>query len=355
MAAFASCKFPALNKWKKAADNNIILEFIDSVISGYSQIIFNDNTFTGILFIIGIFIGSIEHGIMSLVGAITSTLVSHFIGIGRADIRSGVYTFNGTLTGLGVVTFIFAGQGLSPWMFGLTIAGAIICVYLTAGLIGFLSKFNLPILVIPFCFTMALLVPASLRFPTMGATTTVIPYFNEFAAAEPFNWTIQSFLSAVINSFSEILLQSNVISGSLILIGLLMASRVDVLGGLLAAALANCLAIYLGLPGSGIEIGLYSFNSVLVMVLLFGRGYRMSVKSFIFALVIAIITVIVSAWILSFMAPLGIPIVAFPFVTVATLGLLGREFYSSLKPIECSMWGVPETIEKEFKNREKVS
>ena len=58
MSATASCRFPFLDEWKDLSDNNKICGFVDSALSCYAQIAFNDNIFSGILMIIATWIGS---------------------------------------------------------------------------------------------------------------------------------------------------------------------------------------------------------------------------------------------------------------------------------------------------------
>ena len=49
MGSFASCKFPFLDEWKKFAGGNPAAGWVDAVLSGFAQIIFSDNSFSGLL------------------------------------------------------------------------------------------------------------------------------------------------------------------------------------------------------------------------------------------------------------------------------------------------------------------
>jgi len=351
LAAYATCKFPLVDKWKEAADNNNGLGFIDSLLSGYGQIAFCDNPVTGILFIMGCFYGSVQHGVSSLVAAIVATLVAYIIGVPRLSIRLGLYTFNAALAGLGIALFVFPGQGITWQLLLYSSIGGVLCVFLTAGFAGFLSKFNVPALALPYCVVLLILIPASLRLNNLSVTTSVLPYLTEMSSSHHVTWTVGEFFTAVFNNFAEVLWQANVVTGVFFLLGVLASSRIDGLSAIIASVASTMFAIFLELPKDGILIGLYGYNALLLMMVLFGRGYAMSIKSFFFSIVLALFTVIAVAWMATIFAPPGAPVAAFPYVLMAIFALAGRDAFKGLIFIEPLKWGVPETIAAELKKQ----
>ncbi len=73
---------------------------------GIGQVMFQNNAFSGLLMLIGIFLNSWEMGILAVSGNIISTLTAHFSGYGRDDINNELYGFNGTLVGMAVGVFM---------------------------------------------------------------------------------------------------------------------------------------------------------------------------------------------------------------------------------------------------------
>ena len=49
MASYASCKFPLVDEFKDYGEKNKVVGFIDSVLSGFGQIVLSDNPVTGLL------------------------------------------------------------------------------------------------------------------------------------------------------------------------------------------------------------------------------------------------------------------------------------------------------------------
>jgi urea transporter len=280
---------------------------------------------------------------------VAAAVAATLIGVPKIAMRLGLYTFNAALAGLGIALFIFPGQGITAGLLAMEILGGVLCVFITAALSGFLSKYEVPSLALPYCTTLLILVPASLAMSRIQPTTGVLPYLNVLADYTHQTWTAAEFFTAVMNNFSEVLWQANVISGFFFLAGLLLSSRVDVIIAIIGSVLASGFAILLGLPQANNLIGIYGYNAVLLMLVLFGRGYAMTVKNFFFTLVMGLITVPLTAAMAGIFAPLGIPVAAFPYALVAVFSLASKDALTGLKWISPLKWGVPETIAAELK------
>lgn len=347
MGAYATCKFPMVDKWKALGDKNPVVGFTDSLLSGYGQIAFSDNPVTGLLLIVGCFVGSPQQAISGLWAAIIATIVSYLIKVPTLSIRLGLYTFNAALAGLGVALFIFPGQGVTAGLLICSTLAGIICVFLTAGFSFFLAPYGVPSLALPYCTTLFVLIPAALLLSNLQHTTSVIPYLGQIAQVGESAWDFGSFFTAVMNNMAEVIWQANIASGAIYLLAVLISSRVDALSTVVASIAATAVAIGLGLSQDGIMIGLYGYNAILLMQVLFGRGYRMSITSFISILVLACISVVVTVWMSVIFAPLGAAVTAFPYAIMAAIALAGRDAFTKLKYVSPLKWGVPETIAKD--------
>src|SRR5690349_11909597 len=80
--------------------------FADSVLRGVGQVMLQNNPITGLLFLLGIFIGDWVAGLYALLGTVAATETASLFGAPHDDINQGLYGFNGTLTGLGLAFYL---------------------------------------------------------------------------------------------------------------------------------------------------------------------------------------------------------------------------------------------------------
>lgn len=73
---------------------------------GVGQIMLQSNSWTGLLFLLGIFYDSITMGVGAVVAVITGTLTAKLLGYDKKEINSGLYGFSATLVGV-ALTFYF--------------------------------------------------------------------------------------------------------------------------------------------------------------------------------------------------------------------------------------------------------
>ena len=80
-----------------------LLLLIDSLLRGIGQVMFQGNSYTGIIFLCGIFYSSALFGFASLFGAFFSTMTAYLLRVDKSQIKDGLFGFNGTLTAMGLV------------------------------------------------------------------------------------------------------------------------------------------------------------------------------------------------------------------------------------------------------------
>lgn len=354
MSAQATYSFPLVDRWKDLADENIVLSYIDSVLSGFAQIAFSDNPFTGILLIIGIFVGSPLQAISAIWGTCLATSIAYLLGLPRSSIRLGLYSMNAALAGLAIPLLVYSNNLLLAEVLIYSTIGAVFCVLFTAGLGSLLSKWDLPILALPYSLTLLILVPASIFLSGSSPSNDLIPYLVNSNGLTSFSWQLNDILTSISNGFAQVIWQKNIISGIIYIIALLLSSRIDLFSALVSVIFSTFLAIVLGLPKDGIMIGIYGYNAILIGQATFGRSFRMMGASFVLSIVLSSLSVVLAASLTVIFAPLGIPIAAFPYVIIMFSTILGKGLYAKLIPISFLRWGVPETIERELRDEEKV-
>jgi urea transporter len=137
-------------------------DILPSVLNSYSIIFFLDNK----LFAIGIFILTFFNfyaGLSGLIAILTAVLIANSLGFDKAQLRKGLFSFNALLLGLGMGTFFDPGYVY----FSLLILAVLLTLILSVTLSGWLGKYGLPHLSIPFVIGFWMVVLPSATFENL--------------------------------------------------------------------------------------------------------------------------------------------------------------------------------------------
>ena len=93
---------------------------------GIGQVMFQNNSLSGALMLVGILCGSWQMALLAVAGNLVGNLTACLCKYSREDIRNGLYGFNGTLVGIAIGVFmpinllsialLIAGSALSTWI-----------------------------------------------------------------------------------------------------------------------------------------------------------------------------------------------------------------------------------------------
>ena len=83
-----------LAPWNHLAQENVVVGFVDTLLRGTGQVMFQNNPITGLLFLIGIFYNSYQFGIAAVIGLLDSTITAMQLGADRNLKRAGLFGFN---------------------------------------------------------------------------------------------------------------------------------------------------------------------------------------------------------------------------------------------------------------------
>lgn len=349
MSATASCHFPYQDKWKNYCDRNKILAFIDSVLSGYAQLAFNDNTFSGILMIIATWIASPVLCINAVWGTTIATATAYAIQIPNIRIRSGSYGFNAALASLAITQLVFPSQGLSFTMLSISAVISALTVFLLKYAESILTKWNISAFVIPYCVTLCI---SLATFTAIGITNPTTVTLDTLLFTNTLSdWSVQELLTTFLHSGSQILWHSSILSGILYFIALLFASRWDTLNVIAAIIASMAVAVILGLPKDSVMTGLYGYNAILLIQVL-DRSFLLTRNICIWNTIFSGLTVVFCCIYQLILPQLGIgTILAFPYMTLAYLVIIIRRKRKDVTYISAKYWGVPETIAQMFSSK----
>ncbi len=270
-----------------------------TLLKGFGQIMLQENSVTGLLFLIGIFYGSITMGFAALVAVICGTAIAYLLKYDRTEITKGLYGFSAALVGVAVMLF------LKPllWTWVVIILGSALAAILQ----HFFIKRKIPAFTLPFVLV----------------TWLVLFVFNHFgkdllALPTPVILHASDSLAEGFKSFGQVMFQSNLVSGLLFFLALFISSPIAALYGLAAAIISAIIAFVFSAPIDDINLGLYGFNAVLCAIVFAGD----QVRDGIWVLVAVVLALGVSLLLIY----LNIPQLTFPFVlaTWITLFLKGK-------------------------------
>ncbi|HPB58408.1 MAG TPA: urea transporter, partial [Bacteroidales bacterium] len=79
---------------------------INVILKGLGQIMLQENSITGLLFLIGIFYGSPLMGLAALLAVICGTSTAYLLKYDKKEIHQGLYGFSAALVGVATLLFL---------------------------------------------------------------------------------------------------------------------------------------------------------------------------------------------------------------------------------------------------------
>ena len=205
---------------------NLSETILPAVLNSYSVIFFfNNRVLALILFSVTCF--NIVAGISGLISVIVAVLVANSMGFDKNILRQGVYSFNALLTGICIGTFFEPGLVFAV----ILLLAALLSLILSIAIGGWLGKYGLPFLSIPFVLSFWIVLLPSSQLENLGLTQRNVFWMNEIYSVGgkhllDFFQTIDNLplsrmVSIYFRSLSSILFQDNLpsichrLSGSL--------------------------------------------------------------------------------------------------------------------------------------------
>lgn len=313
------------------------MEIIKILLRGPSQVMFQNNIWCGLLFMIGIFWGSYEtgYGIVgwgALLGVIVSTATGFLLDLPESDGKEGLWGFNGILVGCAFPTFM--GNTIYMWLS--LILCAMLCTWVRTGFNNMLAPYKVNSFTFPFVFTTWIFLLSSRAMDGFGHPG--LPNLG-VADVSPFmQYDIISLLEYWLKGISQVFLVNSWITGALFLIGLFISNKWAGIWAAVSSAIALFIAIIFQASGSDITGGLYGFSAVLTGIALGMTFYTVNIRSAIWAILGVIVTVFIQAAMNVFLGPVGIPTLTGPFCIATWLFLLPLFKFDKVDLPNHSLW-----------------
>ncbi len=166
-------------EWKDQFRDHPTLGFVDWVLRGIGQVVFQNNPISGAVILGAIFYNSWIYGIVCLFGTVISTLTALWLKADKGMIKDGLFGFNGALIAIALVAYTskdFTHGNLPNGYLWLYI---VLCAVFTSVLVpafaALLGPHKVPGLTMPFVLATWFFLGALLQFTTIDVSTALKP------------------------------------------------------------------------------------------------------------------------------------------------------------------------------------
>jgi urea transporter len=330
-----------------AGERSLLFEVGDSTLRGIGQVVLQNNPWTGLVILVGIYVNSPIYGTLCLLGALLATVTALVVGADRGAIRAGLHGFNGALVAIALDAYTssnYTDGSVPGWQLTvLTILAVVLSVFVAMAIGRFTSLVGLPALTSSFIVVSLVFVSGALAVPAIESAPLEAPAFaNPDEAFAPY--TLATLLAGTGQGVGQIFLQANPLTGALILVGIAINTRIGAFMALLAAFFSTAIAIGLGYPEENIHAGLYTYNGVLTAIALGGLFFVLTWRSFLFMLLGVVLTFEVSAGLATILTQLKLPLYTSSFVLVTWVLLAAGQSVRTLKYVMPADATTPEDI-----------
>ncbi len=333
------------------------LGFVDWVLRGIGQVVFQNNPISGAVILTGIFYNSWIYGTACLAGTIIGTLTALLFRADKGMIKDGLFGFNGALIAIALVAYT------SPNFTTGNIPNLHLCLYIVLcaafstvivpAFGAILGPHKVPGLTMPFVLATWFFLGALLQFSTIDVSNALKPTSpSDFTGPRPaYTWV--TWFHGITMGIAEIFFQDNWVTGVIMLIGIAINSRIGAFMALMGSSLAVGAAVLYGAHDEAIRDGLFGYNAALTAMALGGFFLVLNVPGFIYTVIGVLVTARVWASLGIFLEPSGMPVLTSAFVFVTWLMLLAKNGFPSLIPVAPAEATTPEDNLRRYRASQK--
>uniref|UniRef100_A0A452I609 Urea transporter n=1 Tax=Gopherus agassizii TaxID=38772 RepID=A0A452I609_9SAUR len=284
----------------------LVFQFIDWVLRGTSQLMCVNNPLSGFLMIAGFLVQNPWWALTGCLGTSVSTLAALLLSQDRSAIETGLHGYNGTL--LGLLIAVFSNKGDYYWWLLLpVVVTSMACPVLSSALDSVFSKWDLPVLTLPFNIAVSLYLAATGHYNLFFPTTLIQPV----TPVPNITWSEIELLKSIPVGISQLFGCDNPWTGGIFLLAVFVASPLICL----YAAVGSAVGMLAGLTAAG-------YNSVLSCIAIGGIFYAPAWQTHLLAVACAFFCAYLGAALANSLSVFGIPACTWPFCFSTFLFLL---------------------------------
>lgn len=303
---------------------NIKETFVPAILNSYSIIFFLNNRLLAVALLLASFL-NFYAGLSGFIAVVVAVVLAEIMGFDKQLLSKGVYSFNALITGIGLGTYFDP----SPVYFTLLILAAILTLIISVSLGGWFFKRGLSYLSIPFILTFWFIMLPAFLYENLGLTQRNIFWINElysiggnsllsvFQRIE--SWEINQLLDIYLRSLSSIFFQNNYITGIIIAIALLLASRIYFSLSIVGFITAYIFAQFFGTEAASITYYNIGANFMMVSIAVGGFFTIPSKSSYLWSILLVPLTSIILIFLTKLFNYFQLPIFSLPYSIVTLL------------------------------------
>ncbi|XP_030781967.1 urea transporter 1 isoform X3 [Rhinopithecus roxellana] len=250
-----------LANWLK--DKPVVLQFIDWILRGISQVVFVNNPISGILILVGLLFQNPWWALTGWLGTVVSTLMALLLSQDRGD-----YFW---------------------WLLLPVCAMSMTCPIFSSALNSMLSKWDLPVFTLPFNMALSMYLSATGHYNPFFPGKLVTPV----TTAPNISWSDLSaleLLKSIPVGVGQIYGCDNPWTGGIFLGAILLSSPLMCLHAAIGSLLGIAAGLSLSAPFEDIYFGLWGFNSSLACIAMGGMFMALTWQTHLLALGCALFT-----------------------------------------------------------------
>lgn len=311
--------------------------FIEASFRGIAQVFFQNNPLSGLLILIAMFVQSSRVAVHGIIAIICGNLSGLFMGFDKSFLSCGLFGYNSFLVGLAIATFDSAETHMGyNWS---AVIGVIISSYFSSVLFVMLGKMLAPYKTPPFTLPFNISTLAFLLTMKQITRNAVDEEVLVSVAATPL--TARAFFAGSIRGVGQVFLANNIISGVLVLVGIMLCSRISAVAAFIGSLIGAAVAALVGEDVASIENGLYGFNSSLTLTAMV-MFYVPALGSVSFGIVASVVTVFVQLAVEESLRVYGLPFMTLPFCLAALVFIVIQGTTSNVISVPLSSMTTPE-------------
>ncbi|KGL87736.1 Urea transporter 2, partial [Charadrius vociferus] len=305
-------------EWMKSKP--LLVQLVDWILRGTSQVMFVNNPLSGLIILLGIFIQSPWSMLTGCTGTTVSTLTALALSQDRSAIAAGLHGYNGILVGL--LMAVFSDKGDYYWWLLPPVAViSMACPILSSALGSIFSKWDLPVLTLPFNIVVTLYLAATGHYNPFFPTTLIKPV----ASVPNITWSainVPLLLQSIPVGAGQVYGCENPWTGGIILVALLISSPLICLHAAIGSTVGMFAALSIASPFDSIYLGLHNYNCALACIATGGMFYALTWQTHLLSLACALFCAYSGAALANALSVLGLPLCTWPFCFSALLFLL---------------------------------
>lgn len=294
---------------------------IPATLNSYSVVFFFNNRMLGVVLLIVTFF-NFSAGLSGLIAVLATITIANSMGFDKNQLKQGIYSFNALLTGIGMGTFFEPGLVFLV----LLLLAALFSLIMSVILSGWLGKYGLPFLSIPFVLSFWLILLPSGQFANLGLTQRNVFWMNEMYSfgGKPLldffqtieNLPLNKMAIVYLRSLSSIFFQDNMVTGILIAVSLLVSSRISFLLSITGFITAYLFALLIGSDMASFSFYNIGANYILVAIAIGGFFTIPSRHSFLWVILLVPLTSLIILFMTKLSTYIQLPFFSLPFSVV---------------------------------------